>query len=105
MKGIVTSITLFVALGAAAQQPGPVVVPNTDMHQIFLDEPAQKIEKLEYRDTGEPIEHQLSPDGKSIHLKEYDGKSPVAVTFINSAGQLESFVKARCHIHSYVPEI
>jgi hypothetical protein len=93
--------------GTALSQPvaQPIPPEQQEIHQLNLDEPVKVIEMLQYRDTGEPLEHELGPDGKSIIIKGYDGKSPIAVSVIKTDGTRSSFYRSRCQIDVYIPEI
>jgi len=106
MKWLLVTIVLGIASQVQGQSLGPVSPESRpEMHQLFLKEPVQKIEILEYRESGEPIEHESAPDGKTIYLRGYDGKSPVSVMVINKDGERETFVRSRCDINAYVPEL
>jgi hypothetical protein len=103
-----TALVTMLLFGASQlwAQPVPQTQPGTDnLHQIYLDQPVQEIQKLEYRDTGEPLPYDLAPDGTRIIIKGYDGTSPVAVSVIHTDGSPGSFYRNRCQIDAYVPEI
>ena len=72
------------------QDPGP--------HQIFLEQPIQKIKTLEYHNTGKKIPHQLTPEKDNILIPNYDGKSRVLIEYYDQNGALKRVVKSRCFI-------
>jgi hypothetical protein len=105
-SALAVTISLLGASQLLAQPvPQPSLPGSLNLHQIYLDEPVQKIEKLEYRDTGEPLQYELDPDGTRIYIRDYDGTSPVAVWVVKVDGSQQSFYRSRCQIDEYVPEI
>lgn len=109
MNGRLIFFAMAIALAIpvyTGAQPVPAAQPGAnDIHQIKLDKPVERIQRLEYRDSAEPLQHELSPDGKSIIIRGYDGTSPVAVTVVYQDGMTKSFYRSRCQIDVYYPEI
>lgn len=105
LLGIAFLTILVTFYGQSQPMALPAQPDLNEIHQLNLDEPVREIERLEYRDTGEPLEHELGPDGKSIIIKDYDGKSPVAVSVVKADGTRASFYRSRCQIDVYIPEI
>lgn len=102
MKAIICSFIILLALGASAQSDVPAPI---ELHQIYLDQPADKIIKIKYSDSEEAIKHYLTPDKETIILENYDGLSRVEVTIKYNDGTEESFSKSRCYIDIYVPPL
>lgn len=76
---------------------------NSTLFQFYLDEPAKKIQKLEYESSGEEIEGELSEDGKTVYLNNYKAKSRVKVTLVYRTGKKDSFIKSPCFIDPVIP--
>ena len=72
------------------QDPGP--------HQIFLDQPIQKIKTLEYHPSGEKVPHELTPLKDEIRIPNYDGKSRILIEYYDANGVLKRIVKSSCFI-------
>src|SRR5688572_28931324 len=68
--------------------------------QIFLEEPIQKVNSVMYSDDSSPVEYKLSPDGKSIHLLNYNGSGGVKASVVNADGTAQEISKSKCAIHS-----
>lgn len=93
----ITILLLFLCIGQVTiyaqeklQDPGP--------HQIFLEQPIQKIKTLEYHKTGKKIPHQLTPTKDNILIPNYDGKSRVLIEYYDQQGNLKRVVKSSCFI-------
>ncbi len=99
----VLSIHVFFVFASAAiaiaQDMQPPLQKN-DYYQIFLDTPAQKVNKVNYYDDSGPVQFKLSPDGKSIHLLDYKGDGGVKAEVVNMDGTVEEVVRSKCKIHS-----
>ena len=70
--------------------PGP--------HQIFFEKPILKIKTLEYKESGETIPHELTPQKDTILIPNYDGKSRVLIEYFDMQGKLQRVIKSRCWI-------
>lgn len=87
---------------APTETPQPAI---KEFHQIFLNEPVQKINKLEYSEDGKgPLNYKLSDDGSAIHLLDYDGSGGVTAEVTDMNGNVKDITKSKCHIHS-LPEL
>jgi len=76
---------------------------KTSLFQFYLDEPAKKIQKLEYESDGTEIDGELSEDGKTVYLKDYKPKSRVKVSLVYRSGKKDSFTKSSCYIDPVIP--
>ena len=85
---------------AWAQEPQQSIPQLKEYYQIFLETPAQKVNKVEYSDESGPVEFKLSPDGKSIHLLDYKGEGGVKAEVVNMEGGVEEVIRSKCKIHS-----
>lgn len=85
------------AIAQDMQQPP---LQKNEYYQIFLDTPAQKVNKVNYYDDSGPVQFKLSPDGKSIHLIDYKGDGGVKAEVVNMDGTVEEVVRSKCKIHS-----
>jgi len=89
--------TFFSATAQDIQQQAP---QQNDYYQIFLETPAQKVNKVNYYDDSGPVQFKLSPDGKSIHLLDYKGDGGVKAEVVSMDGTVEEVVRSKCKIHS-----
>ena len=98
---LVTLIISILFPFTAFTQEAPTNPELKELHQIFLDEPIKKINKLEHmNDDATPIEHRISPDGKSIHMINYNGEGGVKAEVVTLEGKVEEIIRSKCYIHS-----
>lgn len=76
---------------------------KTSLFQFYLDEPAKKIQKLEYESDGKELDGELSEDGKTVYLKDYKAKSRVKVSVVYRSGKKDTFTKSSCYIDPVIP--
>ncbi len=77
--------------------------PQIDYYQIYLDEPAESLDKIIYEKEEEPAEGELSPDGLRILIKDYKERTRVKVNITYKSGRSEEFSKSSCFIDPVPP--
>ena len=98
------SLLLFAwpALHASAQ--GQVdtslhaIPPSFKEYQFSLPEKAIEIKWIEYEKTKVPMHGKLSPDGRSILIRNYQTGQPLRVKAVLENGKTEEYVKSPCFI-------
>ena len=109
-------LSLLIAgiLGAVSQVNAQTIIDDkvqqfeqnqfrSTLFQFYLEEPAKKIQKLEYESNGEELEGELSEDGKTVYLKNYKAKSRVKATLVYRTGKKETITKSSCYIDPVFP--
>ena len=66
-------------------------------YQIFLTEPAKKIENIENME-GEKIDGTLSPDGNKIYLDNYTKRERLKINLEYEDGRKEEITRSPCFI-------
>jgi hypothetical protein len=94
---------LFTCAHGFAQQGEPPADPFLDKdgntwHQLFLDFKADEILELNYLNSTEPVEGELSPDGLSILIKNYPGDQAVKAILKLPDGASKEVSKGKCFI-------
>lgn len=84
----------------AQDAPQETAPTRLEYFQIFLDDPAQKVNAVLYSDDSGPVEFKLSSDGKSIHLLNYKGEGGIKAQIIDAEGLEVEVVRSKCHVHS-----
>ncbi|HMS50995.1 MAG: hypothetical protein IPI59_07730 [Sphingobacteriales bacterium] len=74
----------------------PTNFPDLE-YQIYLDSPALKIDSLRYAKDQTPILGKLSPDGKRIIMRNYQGGRVNVYVFFEN-GRHQSLTKSQCVI-------
>ena len=69
-----------------------------DCYQVYFDEPVQKVTKVEYSDTKEPVKFRLNDDGTKLILEDYKGKKRIDYTVRTKAGEKKEYSKSSCFI-------
>lgn len=100
MKPLILFIIVFWASSLRAQEIQEAPPAKQEYYQIFLEVPAQKVNKVTYSDDSGPVEFKLSPDGKSIRLMDYKGEGGVKAEVIDADGAVREVVKSKCNVHS-----
>jgi hypothetical protein len=98
-------LTIFLlsglALSAQSAQPAPPKhsewKPVSPVYQLYLDQPVQKIKKVEYLD-GTPLKFDLGNDGETVHLLNYHKRGGVKVTAEDFNGQEVEVSRSPCVI-------
>jgi len=71
-------------------------------YQIHLPHPAKEIKLIMYEKNFLPIQGKLSPDRKSVILKDYELGTKVRVKLIYEDGTADEFVRTPCFIDPVV---
>ena len=99
-------LTILLSFFAFAQaQEVPHTSPPTDngqMYQLYLDQPVQKIIKVEYLD-GTPIKHDLGKDGETLYLLDYHKRGRVKVVTEDVNGEQKEVFRSPCYIDPVIP--
>ena len=94
-------ILLFICNNASAQAQERDPFRDADgnsWHQLHLDIEAGEILELIYLNPEEPAEGIISPDGKSVLLKNYPGNRAVKVRYTDKNGSTQELSKGKCFI-------
>lgn len=104
MKHIYTLLIIAsIALFSQNMHAQSIEESAEELHQIYLEKTAKSINHIEYDKTGEPIEGELSKDGKKVYLKNYEGKKRVKLNITYTDGKDEEFSKSPCFIDPVAP--
>lgn len=78
-------------------------IQEFDQYQFYLDQPAQRIEKMEYATDETPIQGQLSKDGKRVIMDGYTKRGRVSVIVHYRDGTKEEVSRSSCVIDPVIP--
>lgn len=97
-----TQIQVFDATKATPSS-SPTTPDIKQLHQIYLDRPANKLHQIEYHD-GTPLRGRLSPDRMRIYIENYEkrGRIVAKLTYKGSKAP-EELKRSSCFIDP-VPE-
>ena len=105
MRSFLLMITLLgCSYGLQAQTDAGTMdsLPVPVIHRTFLFEPVQSIEKAVYKTDGEELRFELSPDGESVVLPDYEKRRRVLFTAIMPDGSRREIEKSPCDIFEEV---
>ena len=102
MRLIILLICLSGFAFAQSQTTPAVPTNNEKLHlpgtyQLYLNEPAHKVKKVEYMD-GTTIPHKLSPDGETLYLLDYPKRGRVKVFTEDEQGESKVIERSPCYI-------
>lgn len=95
-----TCLTIALLLAVVfcfAQEQNASTTPKWD-YQIYLKQPAVEIKEIQYNKDCTPVKGTLSPDGKTIIMKDYEKGKQVYIKVTYEDGTTEEFTKSSCFI-------
>ena len=95
------SITAYGQIEIKEPPPNPAANPTPEYYQIFIDQPAQEIQRAIFKSSGKRIKSELSEDKTTIILRDYKGRGTVSVLIKYADGRVEEIIKSSCHIVPY----
>ena len=88
----------------SSPDPATILYEGKDtMHQLYLDEPAEKLIDIRYEKGGKKVKGSLSSDGKRVLIKNYKAKARVKMTLLLASGERKELTRSSCYIDPVIP--
>ncbi len=100
---ILGGLTLSTETFAQSEPLGDEEIRSIKQHQMYLDKPAISIKNLRYEKDDQPIEGEISEDGRRIIMDGYVKKGRVTFTVFYADGTDDKMSIGSCFIDPVIP--